>query len=150
MRYAKFPIVLVAAEVEAPGLRLHRSGHEAAIREAREAGAEAARAGGRAARAAEIASHHARRSMAAGVISMEKGAESMKRGARHMAEEAVKLRDPVYREQQIARQAARGQRITHQELVDAIPQLEKGSRDMIKGAEDMRRAAEQMRLNQHN
>jgi beta-lactamase regulating signal transducer with metallopeptidase domain len=126
-----------------------RKEYESAMREARAASAEAARAGERAARAgqraAEIGRRQARRSMAEGAVNMEKGAENMKHGARNMAEEAVKLRDANYREVQIARAAARGQRVTHQQLIDAIPQLEKGSRDMIKGAEDMRRGAEQMR-----
>jgi hypothetical protein len=62
-----------------------------------------------------------------------------------MAQEAVKLRDPAYREKQIAENARRGEVTTHQELIDAIPKLEKGSRNMIQGAENMRRGAENMR-----
>jgi beta-lactamase regulating signal transducer with metallopeptidase domain len=147
-------LAAAAAEAAAPSQRNDRSEYEAAMREARMAGAEAARAGERAARAGEraavIARREARKSMAAGAVNMEQGAENMKQGARHMAEEAVKLRDPAYREQQIAREAARGRRVTHQELIDAIPQLEKGSREMVKGAEEMRRGAEQMRRSAEN
>jgi beta-lactamase regulating signal transducer with metallopeptidase domain len=148
---APLRLAALAAKVEAaaPDLKDERGSYEAAMREVQAASAEAARAGERAARAGEraaaIARRQARRSMAEGAVNMERGAENMKQGARNMAEEAVKLRNPAYREQQIAREALRGRTVTHQQLIDAIPQMEKGSRDMLKGAEDMRRGAEQMR-----
>jgi hypothetical protein len=62
-----------------------------------------------------------------------------------MAEAAVKLRDPAYREKQIAEQARRGHVVTHQQLINAIPKMENGSRKMIEGAENMRRGAANMR-----
>jgi beta-lactamase regulating signal transducer with metallopeptidase domain len=147
------PLLLAAlaapAKAAAPVQRDERDSYEAAMREAQAANAELARAAERVARASEaaaaIARRQARQSMAQGALDMEKGAENMKQGARNMAEEAVRLRDPAYREQQIARDALRGRTVTHQQLIDAIPQLEKGSREMIIGAEEMRRGAEQMR-----
>jgi hypothetical protein len=69
----------------------------------------------------------------------------MVRGARQMREEADKLRDPAYRERQIARAAAEGRRLTHQELIDAIPKLRRGAEKMLAGAEKMRASAAQMR-----
>ena len=77
---------------------------------------------------------------------MERGAESMDRGARTMAEEARKLRSFSYRELQIAKAAERGDVLTHAELLDAIPELEKGSRELIEGAVRMRRDARRMPL----
>jgi beta-lactamase regulating signal transducer with metallopeptidase domain len=147
------PLLLASSaaptKVAAPAQRDDRDSYAAAMREANVAHAELARVAERASKASEaaaaIARRQARQSMARGALDMENGAENMKQGARNMAEEAVKLRDPAYREQQIARQRLRGQTVTHQQLIDAIPQLERGSRDMLRGAEDMRRGAEQMR-----
>jgi beta-lactamase regulating signal transducer with metallopeptidase domain len=117
--------------------------------ELKEASREAARAGERAGRlgrrVSELAHKQMARDMARGADDMERGAIDMDRGAREMAQEAIKLRDPAYREKQIAENARRGDVTTHQELIDAIPKLEKGSRNMIQGAENMRRGAENMR-----
>jgi len=117
--------------------------------ELKEASQEAARAGERAGRlgrrVAELARKEAARSMAEGATDMERGADDMVRGSRDMADAAVKLRDPAYREKQIAEAARRGQTVTHQQLIDAIPKMEEGSRNMIRGAENMRRGAQNMR-----
>jgi beta-lactamase regulating signal transducer with metallopeptidase domain len=87
----------------------------------------------------------ARRSVASGAGGMERGAESMVRGARTMEQEADKLRDPAYRERQIARARAEGRTLTHRELIDAIPKLRAGSKKMLVGAEEMRASAAKMR-----
>jgi hypothetical protein len=117
--------------------------------ELKEASKEAARAGERASRlgrrVSELAHKQMARDMARGADDMDRGAEDMVRGSREMAEAAVKLRDPAYREKQIAEAAARGRVVTHHQLIDAIPKMEKGAQDMIRGAADMRRGAEQMR-----
>ena len=83
--------------------------------------------------------------MAQGTAGMEKGADGMLRGARQMEEEAGKLRDPAYREKQIARAAAEGRTVTHQELIDAIPKLQAGAKRMVEGAARMREGAAKMR-----
>jgi hypothetical protein len=69
----------------------------------------------------------------------------MERGARQMAEEARKLRDSAYRDKQIAEHAARGERLTHEELLNAIPKMEAGSKRMLEGAAKMREGAKKMR-----
>lgn len=116
----------------------------------REAGHEAQRATrhaeAEALRATREALREASRSRAHGAQGMEAGARSMERGAQQMAEEARKLRTSrEYREEQIAKAAARGERLTHEELIRAAGDLERGSRDMVKGAQEMREAAAEMR-----
>lgn len=86
---------------------------------------------------------------AAGADGMMRGADAMESGARSMDEHAVKLRDPAYREKQIARAARRGETVTHQELIDAIPELQEGAREMREGAKEMRQAAAEMRRGGH-
>jgi hypothetical protein len=83
--------------------------------------------------------------MSHGAAGMERGADSMVRGARQMEEEADKLRSADYRERQIARAAAEGRTVTHQELIDAIPKLRAGARKMVDGAQRMREGASRMR-----
>ena len=83
--------------------------------------------------------------MTTGADKMDHGAQRMVEGSQKMRDEAVRLRDPAYRQRKIAEEAARGHHVTDRELIDAIPQLEKGADEMVKGAADMRRGAEQMR-----
>jgi bla regulator protein blaR1 len=116
-----------------------------AQREAQQAVREAQREGHRAAREAQRAQRQVRVDMSHGAAGMEKGADGMLRGARQMEEEADKLRGPEYRERQIAKAAAEGRTVTHQELIDAIPKLRAGARKMVEGAARMREGAARMR-----
>jgi hypothetical protein len=61
-----------------------------------------------------------------------------------MAREAAKLRNREYREREIARAAARGDRVTHEELLEASEELAEGAREMRDAAKEMRRDAEEM------
>lgn len=83
--------------------------------------------------------------MERGAAGMERGALGMERGARKMRQEAQRLRDPAYRQRKIAEEAARGHRVTERELIDSIPELEKGADEMVEGAAEMRRGAVEMR-----
>jgi beta-lactamase regulating signal transducer with metallopeptidase domain len=116
-----------------------------AQREARHASHAARNEARLAAREAARAHRHARISMSHGAVGMEKGADGMVRGARQMEEEADKLRSADYRERQIAKAAAEGRTVTHQELIDAIPKLRDGARKMVEGAQRMRESAARMR-----
>ncbi len=82
------------------------------------------------------------RQMAEARVRMREGADQMVEGARTMREEARKLRDPAYRAEQIARARDRGQTVTDQELLDAIPKMESGADRMEAGAARMREQAE--------
>jgi len=85
-------------------------------------------------------------SMAHGADGMARGAEGMERGAREMEEAARRLRtDPAFRERQIARARARGESVTHEQLIDAAGEMAQGAEGMREGAREMREAAEQMR-----
>jgi beta-lactamase regulating signal transducer with metallopeptidase domain len=139
------------AEVAREVREAQREAREAA-REARharrEALAEASRAqreGRLAIREAQRARRHVHVDMSHGAAGMERGADGMVRGARQMEEEADKLRSSDYRERQIARAAAEGRTVTHQELIDAIPKLRAGARKMVDGAQRMREGASRMR-----
>lgn len=79
------------------------------------------------------------RQMAEARVQMRLGADQMVEGARTMREEARKLRDPAYRAEQIQRARERGQTVTDQELLDAIPKMEAGADRMEEGAARMRR-----------
>ena len=79
--------------------------------------------------------------MERGAANMIRGADGMDRGAAEMLRDAAALRDPRVRERRIAEWASRGQMITHQELIDAIPGMESSARAMIDGAANMRRQA---------
>jgi hypothetical protein len=68
----------------------------------------------------------------------------MDAGAEHMAREAAKLRNREHREREIARAAARGDRVTHEELLEAAEELAEGAREMRDAAKEMRREADQM------
>lgn len=90
-------------------------------------------------------------SMAHGADGMARGAEGMERGAREMEEAARRLRsDPAYRERQIARARARGETVTHEQLIEAAGEMQEGAEGMREGAREMREAAEQMRRGRHD
>ncbi|QPQ54201.1 M56 family metallopeptidase [Allosphingosinicella flava] len=86
-----------------------------------------------------------RHSMAMSSRDMEKAARDMENGARDMEREADRLRDARYREQQIAKAAAEGKTVTHQDLLNAIPKMKNGAQGMRKGARKMREGAQKMR-----
>jgi hypothetical protein len=113
--------------------------------EVRAAVAEATRAAEMARHAGDEARREARLAMAKGAGDMMRGAEEMEQGAKEMVEESAKLRRRDYREEQIAKAAARGEHVTHEELIEAADGLEKGSHGLREGAREMRRAAEEMR-----
>jgi beta-lactamase regulating signal transducer with metallopeptidase domain len=88
--------------------------------------------------------------MAAGARGMENGAAGMERGAANMLAEAHRLRDPAYREKKIREAAARGKRLTHEDLLEAAEGMEEGAEGMRDGAREMREAAEDMRKGRHD
>jgi len=104
---------------------------EAAMRQARRAEVVAARA-----------SAHAYTNAADGMM---QGAAGMESGARRMEAEADHLQDRDYRERQIARARARGETVTHEQLLEAAEGLREGAEGMREGAEEMREAARNMR-----
>ncbi|KQY96514.1 M56 family metallopeptidase [Brevundimonas sp. Root1423] len=87
---------------------------------------------------AEQARTQAARHMAEARVQMRAGADEMESGARNMREEARKLRNPAYRAEQIERARERGQTVTDQQLLDAIPRMEEGADRMVEGAARMR------------
>jgi beta-lactamase regulating signal transducer with metallopeptidase domain len=101
------------------------------------------RAAGQAAAAVVAAMKH-------GAVGMEAGARSMEAGAERMRSEAAKLKGSrAYREEVIRRNAARGDRVTHEELLEAADEMEDGAREMREGAREMRDAAKDMREGRH-
>ncbi|HEX8644139.1 MAG TPA: M56 family metallopeptidase [Allosphingosinicella sp.] len=96
-------------------------------------------------RSGAVAEAAARSGIAAGAIGLERGAVGLERGAQQMEREARQLRSRDYRERQIAEAARRGERLTHDQLVDLSRELQEGARGMHEGARDMRRAAAEMR-----
>ena len=133
-------------------VRIHRRVREAA----RQARAHAARARVEVQRSrvqiaqamaqARAAQHTARASLAHGATGMLRGAEGMERGARGMEEEADRLaEDAAHRERIIARERARGHRVTHEQLIESARELREGAEGMRDGAREMREAAERMR-----
>ena len=98
----------------------------------------------RAQRAAAMAPRAVAISMAHGAAGMARGADGMEAGARRMDEQAAHFRDHGYREQVIAREAARGHTVTHEQLIEAAHGLEEGARGMRNGAREMREAARRM------
>lgn len=120
------------------------------VAQASAAATRAIAAAGNVGQAVAISMQHMAENMTNGAAGMERGADGMLRGAQSMRDEAVRLRDPAYRQRKIAERAAQGERMTDQELIDSIPQLEKGADDLVKGAADMRRGAEQMRQSARN
>ena len=84
-------------------------------------------------------------SMAHSADGMVRGAEGMERGAQRMEESARQLHDRDYRERAIARARARGETVTHEQLLEAAEGLAEGAEGMREGAREMREAAERMR-----
>src|SRR4051794_1689622 len=119
------------AVARARAVRVDRVRIEAAVRDAQ-----------RAARTAPQAVALAMRGGAAGIAG---GADGMEAGARRMEEQAGHFRDRDYRERIIAREAARGHRVTHEQLLKAAQGMEEGARGMREGARGMREAAQRMR-----
>ena len=86
-----------------------------------------------------------------GAVGMEAGARSMEAGAERMRSEAAKLKGSrAYRDDVIRRNAARGERVTHEELLKAAEEMEDGAREMREGAREMREAAKDMREGRHD
>lgn len=88
-------------------------------------------------------------SMAHSADGMMRGAEGMERGAASMEAEARRLQDRDYRERAIARARARGETVTHEELIEAAEGMREGAEGMREGARGMREAAREMRT-RHN
>jgi len=95
--------------------------------------------------AAAIAPRAIAISMASGARGMLHGADGMEVGARRMEAQAAQFRDSAYRERVIAREAARGHAVTHEDLIEAADGLQEGARGMREGAREMREAAQRMR-----
>jgi hypothetical protein len=111
-------------------VRIDRPRIEIAVREAQ--------------RTAAMAQRTAAISLAHGAAGMARGADGMEAGARRMDAQAAHFRDRSYREQVIAREAARGHQVTHDQLLEAADGLEEGARGMRDGAREMREAARHM------
>ena len=107
--------------------------------------AEIARAMAEARRAIQAVPRTVAVAMARSAAGMERGAVGMERGARNMEAEARRLQDRDYRERQIARARARGETVTHEDLLEAAEGLREGAEGMREGAEGMREAARDMR-----
>ena len=106
--------------------------------------AEASRAAGQAAAAAVAGVKH-------GAVGMEAGARHMEQGAEQMRSEAARLKgSKAYREDVIRRNAARGERVTHEQLIEAAGEMEDGAREMREGAREMREAARDMSKGRHD
>jgi beta-lactamase regulating signal transducer with metallopeptidase domain len=126
---------LIEAEVERAVAEAMRSVDIAAI---------SSQAAGQAAAAVVAAMKH-------GAVGMEAGARSMEAGADRMRVEAGKLRSSkAYRDDVIRRNAARGERVTHEELLEAADEMEDGAKEMREGAREMREAAADMRKGRHD
>ncbi|HZG07536.1 MAG TPA: M56 family metallopeptidase [Allosphingosinicella sp.] len=89
--------------------------------------------------------HSVRAGLADGARGLQQGAVGMEQGADSMAREAARLRDRGHREREIARAAARGDTVTHEELLDAAREMAAGAREMREAAREMHREAEEMR-----
>ena len=76
---------------------------------------------------------------------MMRGATGMEQGAREMEATADRLQDRDYREREIARARARGETVTHEQLLEAAEGLREGAEGMREGAEEMRESARNMR-----
>jgi bla regulator protein blaR1 len=89
--------------------------------------------------------------LAKGSVGMEAGARGMEDGARRMRAEAARLKSSkAYREEQIRRNAARGERVTHEQLLEAADEMADGAEEMLDGAREMREAAVEMRNGRHD
>lgn len=72
---------------------------------------------------------------------MRAGADSLERGAVAMRAEAAKMQNQSYRTQMIAKAAADGKTITHEEMIAASTEMAEGAEEMAEGAKEMRAAA---------
>ncbi|PSJ40494.1 M56 family metallopeptidase [Allosphingosinicella deserti] len=106
---------------------------------------DAERIAANAERIAADAQRAAETALAGSAHGMLAGADGMDRGAEKMRAEARKLRNRDYREREIARQAARGHHVTHDDLLEAADGMEEGAEGMREGAREMRQAAKEMR-----
>jgi beta-lactamase regulating signal transducer with metallopeptidase domain len=84
---------------------------------------------------------HGERDRLRNLRSMARGVRQMERGADGMSATAARCRDPAYREQRIAAARARGERLTHEQLLRRARDLELGAHGLREGARSMRRAA---------
>jgi beta-lactamase regulating signal transducer with metallopeptidase domain len=125
---------LIEAEVERAVAEAMRSVDIAAV---------SSQAAGEAAAAVVAAMKH-------GAVGMETGARSMDMSAARMLAEAERFRNRDYREAEIRRQAARGEHVTHEDLLKAAEEMEDGAREMREGAREMREAAKDMREGKHD
>lgn len=135
-----------AAEARAAATEAQEAAAEAA-REAAEAAAEATQMFGPAFQEAiaEVARAGVMAGMAAGADGMLKGADAMEKGAVKMREEAENLKRADYRDTVIAKAKARGETVTHEELIEASAEMAEGADEMREGAAEMRTAAAEMR-----
>ena len=58
-----------------------------------------------------------------------------------MRAEAAKMQDQAYRTEVIARAAAEGKTVTHEEMIAASTDIAEGAEEMAEGAAEMRAAA---------
>lgn len=151
VRIARAPgsVAMVAARPGPDEAQLQRE-IRAAVREAQRHGAIARAEGLRAGHIAREAALSARRGMAAGADGLERGAAELDQGAARMRDEAQQLRSRHVREQRIAESARRGQPLTHEQLLELIPQFREAAQEMTEGAREMRRAAIEMRREARN
>ena len=96
-------------------------------------------------RAQAIAARTRAHAMVSAADGMMRGAAGMETGARNMEAEADRLQDRDYRELQIARARARGETVSHEQLLEAAESMREGAQGMREGAEEMREAARDMR-----
>lgn len=145
MREARREIRRALAEARA----VRRVEVSAAMREAQRAMAESHRAMAESRRVIALVPRTVAVSMARGADGMEQGAAQMEQGAARMEETARRLRtDRAYREEQIARARARGETVTHEQLIEAADDMTEGAEGMREGAREMRQAAGRMRRGQ--
>ncbi|HEX9964618.1 MAG TPA: M56 family metallopeptidase [Allosphingosinicella sp.] len=89
--------------------------------------------------------------MAGSSAGMDAGAKGMEDGARQMRAEAARLKSSkAYRDDVIRRNAARGERVTHEALLEAADEMADGAGEMLDGAREMREAAREMREGRHD
>jgi len=114
-----------------------RSSRDAIERVTRDAAAAAASARV----AADAAREHARVAMIDARASMLRGADDMDQGAETMRANALRLRDPARRAEVIAENRARGNEVTHAQLIELSRTLPQQADDMVRSAQRMREQA---------
>ncbi|MFK0300059.1 M56 family metallopeptidase [Brevundimonas sp. NPDC090276] len=132
-----------AADVERrAALEAARHSQATSQHAARQAVAAARDAAVQARVAADSAREGARAAMIQARVEMRRGADSMEEGAEEMRAEALRLRDPAYREQVIADNRARGNDVTHAELIALSRRMPGQADDMVRSAQRMREQAD--------